>query len=385
MVYNRNDKRTVNIWYYIWSWISCAICFCYLLSSWTGVYDNIVHDFDVQTCSQSIMSCCRQTIYIARIFYLWKEDTINLLRGIKKREEQIYDSQDKDIIDIMNTNIKNNRKLDWWYILFQMGVVFFYMTLAPYLFPTENVILQDTNTTVSQRSLPVKYWFPFDEEKHFNIAFGWEIFSLMLAGQTSFALDLFFFSSLAFILGQVKILRFMLDNFEKYRAKAEAQEKCTRSTADLLTLKLFICEHQRLLRFINDFNSCMRTLVLLDFFQTSLQIGVLIMYDLYELKRDNLLLPALGLFYLILTGGNVAIYYWYGDEITSESYDLADAIYDIKWYNKSKEFKKMLSILLTRCHTVVGIEIGGITIMSRNICIGLFKGAYTFVQFALQM
>uniref|UniRef100_A0A6P7GVU2 Odorant receptor 63a-like n=1 Tax=Diabrotica virgifera virgifera TaxID=50390 RepID=A0A6P7GVU2_DIAVI len=87
-------------------------------------------------------------------------------------------------------------------------------------------------------------------------------------------------------------------------------------------------------------------------------------------KRDNLLLPALGLFYLILTGGNVAISYWYGDEITSESYDLADAIYDIKWYNKSKEFKKMLSILLIRCHTVVGIEIGGITIMSRNICIG---------------
>ncbi|CAG9838215.1 unnamed protein product [Diabrotica balteata] len=201
----------------------------------------------------------------------------------------------------------------------------------------------------------------------------------------SFAMDLFFFSTLAYILGQLKILRFMLDNFEKYRARAEAQIKCTSSTADIITLKLFIAEHQRVMRFINDFNDCMRNLVLIDFFQTSFQIGVLIMYNLYELKRDNFLLPALGLVFLALTAGNVAIYYWYGDDITSESYDLAEAIYDIKWYDKSKKFKKILTILLIRCHKEVGIEIGGITIMSRNICIGLFKGAYTFVQFALQI
>ncbi|CAG9838216.1 unnamed protein product [Diabrotica balteata] len=344
-----------------------------------------MYDFDVQTCTQSIMSCCRQSVFVARTIYLWKENTINLLRQIMKREEQIYNSQDKEIIDLMNTNIKNNHKLDWYYMIFQMAVVLFYMTLAPYLFPVQTVIDPFTNTTLDQRSLPVKYWFPFDEEKHFNIAFGWEIFSLMLGGLTSFALDLFFFSTLAYILGQLRILRFMLDNFEKYREKAETQLMCTRSTADIITLKLFIAEHQTIMRFINDFNDCMRTLVLLDFFQTSFQIGVLIMYNLYEMKSHNFLLPTLGLLYLILTGGNVAIYYWYGDEITTESFELADAIYDIKWYDKSKEFRKILMILLIRCHKEVGIEIGGITIMSRNICIGLFKGAYTFVQFALQI
>ncbi|XP_050508109.1 uncharacterized protein LOC114324767 [Diabrotica virgifera virgifera] len=122
------------------------------------------------------------------------------------------------------------------------------MTLAPYIFPTETVILPDTNTTVNQRSLPVSYWFPFDEEKYFNIAFGWEIFSLTLSGHMSFAMDLFFFSTLAYILGQLRILRFMLDNFEKYRAKAEAQTMSTGSTADIVTLKLFIAEHQRMMR-----------------------------------------------------------------------------------------------------------------------------------------
>uniref|UniRef100_A0A6P7GTK5 Uncharacterized protein LOC114342098 n=1 Tax=Diabrotica virgifera virgifera TaxID=50390 RepID=A0A6P7GTK5_DIAVI len=188
---------------------------------------------------------------------------------------------------------------------------------APFIFPIETVIHPVTNVTYYQRPLPTQCWLPFDGIVYYKTAFFVEALTLILVANMTFAMDIFFFSTLTYILEQLRILRLLLNHFEKYTKNIEVQILCTSNTADIVTLQLFIVEHQRIMRFINDFNQQMRSMMLIDFLQSSLQFGVFAVFMLCELENDYATSAIISSF-IVTWAAILTTFYWYGSEVTAE-------------------------------------------------------------------
>ncbi|XP_050509740.1 uncharacterized protein LOC126886758 [Diabrotica virgifera virgifera] len=215
--------------------------------------------------------------------------------------------------------------------------------------------------------MPIYSWIPFDQDENYYMALSWVDLGATCCAIYNYGTDIFFFSFFNYILGQLDILNYIILNFDKYKENIKEQLECDDEKSNFVTMQLCIKEHQRVMSFVNNYNIAMRSVMLRDFLQSSLQIALVCIFALLEVK-----IPALtagGVYGFILLC-RLGIYYWFANEVMTRSLDLVTALYTVRWYEKSPRTKALMNIFMLKCNQITGLQIGTLTVMSYDIFIG---------------
>ncbi|CAH1107343.1 unnamed protein product [Psylliodes chrysocephalus] len=191
------------------------------------------------------------------------------------------------------------------------------------------------------------------------------------------SVDIMNFSLIMYPLGEVRILTHIFKNFEKYVAKVKIECGCDDATASFVTLRECILLHQELIRYVDNYNMVLSNVTLFDYLQSSLELATIIL----QIHGGNSIL--MGSIFVATVGFCVTtrlfIFYFYGDQLTCESSDIAQAVFESNWYDQTKEVKQMICIVLVRCHKEVALFVGPFDKMSLRVFLSVIKATYSFV------
>ncbi|KAJ8964915.1 hypothetical protein NQ314_004522 [Rhamnusium bicolor] len=104
------------------------------------------------------------------------------------------------------------------------------------------------NETVLVKALPLSSWFPFDEQKYYLESYLWHILDICVGAIFVTGTDIFTFSLIIFALGQIKILIYILSNFDEFVTKIQNQINCSQEEASFITLRECILKHKEIIR-----------------------------------------------------------------------------------------------------------------------------------------
>ncbi|KAJ8968956.1 hypothetical protein NQ317_013834 [Molorchus minor] len=65
---------------------------------------------------------------------------------------------------------------------------------------------------------------------------------------------------------QIRVLKYILNNFETYATKIRDQLSCSQEEASFITLRQCILKHKEIIWYINEYNAVFRYVTFLDFF-----------------------------------------------------------------------------------------------------------------------
>ncbi|KAJ8976066.1 hypothetical protein NQ317_002541 [Molorchus minor] len=129
------------------------------------------------------------------------------------------------------------------------------------------------NETVIIKPLPLSSWFPFDEQENYLVCYIWQIIDVFFGAAYFTFSDIFNLSIIIFALGQIRLLKYILNNFETYVTKIGNQLSCSQEEASFITLRQCILKHKEIIWYINEYNAAMRYVTFLEFLQSSVQLA----------------------------------------------------------------------------------------------------------------
>uniref|UniRef100_A0A6P7G473 Odorant receptor n=1 Tax=Diabrotica virgifera virgifera TaxID=50390 RepID=A0A6P7G473_DIAVI len=368
--------------YNIFSWFIFLIAFLYVTTEYIGLYLMIKNNLDMIIFTKSAVLASTYTMGLMRVQAVSSKSAQQLIKMIHVRERQIFESEDEGITKIYKERSRINNKFNFYYMMVNYWDTISYLYIIfPLFYPYQEIYDPVKNQTKLHKDLPINSWIPFDIDQNYFKAFLWEEIAATCCAVYNYGTDIFFFSFISYIIGQLDILNYIILNFESYKEKIKDQIECDDEKAEFVTMQLCIKEHQRLMSFVDDYNNAMRSIMLRDFLQSSLQIALLCLYVLFEV--DMLSMTA-GVGFGIILLCRLGVYYWYANEVMMKSFDLVDAIYTTKWYEKSRRTKSLVNIFMLKCNQGAGLQIGTLTVMSWSIFLGILKSAYSFMTFVWQ-
>ncbi|XP_050505335.1 uncharacterized protein LOC126883716 [Diabrotica virgifera virgifera] len=142
-----------------------------------------------------------------------------------------------DNIEKSNININNT----WDDTIVYLYIIF------PLFYPYQEIYDPATNQTKLHKDLPISSWIPFDVDGNYYNALLWEDIAATCCAVYNYGTDIFFFSFISYVIGQLDILNYIILNFESYKEKIKDQIECYDEKAEFVTMQLCIKEHQRLM------------------------------------------------------------------------------------------------------------------------------------------
>ncbi|KAL1492170.1 hypothetical protein ABEB36_012656 [Hypothenemus hampei] len=76
---------------------------------------------------------------------------------------------------------------------------------------------------------------------------------------------------------------------------------------------------------------------------------------------------------------------WTCNAIQDQSLRVAERIYAIQWYDKGKNFKTMVQMMMMRAQKPANIKIGPLGIMTMRTILSTVKTAYSFITLILNL
>lgn len=170
---------------------------------------------------------------------------------------EFFNSQAIVILCIENIYYSN---LWWLLIFFEYSPNFWFnniwvsLVTALYfihpIFVKEILEINSTNNeTKVIKPLPLSSWFPYDEQKYYIKSYCWQILDGCVGSSFVGYSDIFTFSLIIYPLGQIKILKHILSNFQHYAAKVKIQIKCSKELSSFITLRQCIRLHMVTIRY----------------------------------------------------------------------------------------------------------------------------------------
>ncbi|CAH1163297.1 unnamed protein product [Phaedon cochleariae] len=122
----------------------------------------------------------------------------------------------------------------------------------------------------------------------------------------------------------------------------------------------------------------MRNIMVLDFLQSSIQLAsIVIQLFVTEMNLPNVIFSGQFAFSMLI---RLLLYYWYGNEITLQSSNIAIAIWNSKWYEESLKVKNLMLMMMMRCTRNLCLEIGPFNTMSLRTFLGILKATYSYMM-----
>ncbi|XP_076260260.1 odorant receptor 4-like isoform X1 [Rhynchophorus ferrugineus] len=297
------------------------------------------------------------------------------LRKIIDFEERVYASRSKKLIDLYKNNSTAFRTIAAGYFTGVFMVIVCYGSSS--LFRSQEFLLIG-NVSYEIKQLPIPIWSPFNQYTHYLLSYSW---SLTIGTQLAFyfvAGDLICFGYSVFALCKLEMLKHFIGDFFNQAKVIQQNLKCDETESYRILQRECIIMHQEIISYIDDLNSQIKYLMLMDFLPGSIQMAAL-MYQLMN-NLNIVQMVLIGEFVLTLTA-RFFIYCVNANKINEESQLIGTIWYQIDWTVLPNDVKRNIIICITRSQKPLSITVGDFQEISLVTFVSIMKGAYTYMMF----
>ncbi|KAF7268983.1 hypothetical protein GWI33_017967 [Rhynchophorus ferrugineus] len=180
-----------------------------------------------------------------------------------------------------------------------------------------------------------------------------------------------FINLLIFGAVQLQILQIKLRNVAN-----NTQPITPKETTQLL--KQLIVEHKNAINFINTLNEKTKSIVLMEFIFSSMDVASVAR----SLTNGTINISSLGWMFLffILLSLQIFAMAWNTNEIKIQSLAISDAMFESSWYLMDKEGQQLTHIVMMRAQKPLAITIGPFGPMTTQSALLMFKAAYSYIS-----
>nr|WJJ63310.1 odorant receptor 10 [Pachyrhinus yasumatsui] len=300
----------------------------------------------------------------------------NIIKQIIDTEKIINSQEDIEVKKIYHDCAKDTSSKCKVYltILFIITMLYIFRPLVVHGYEKEI-----GNSTVFIKALPLSSWFPFDEQTLYLAAYLWHILDSLVGASFVTYTDILMFSLIVYPTGQLKILQYILRNFEIYKQKIQKDYRIENvDVAAFVTFRECINEHKKIIQYVDYFNASMNALMVFDFLQSSLQIATILTQVLGN-KITLMLLAFVGAFFIGMIL-RLFLYYYYANEVVLLSCGLANSLWESTWYEQAPKVKFMMFIFIMMVQKSLKLKIGPFSVMSLDSFISILKATYSYIM-----
>ncbi|XP_050312917.1 odorant receptor 30a-like [Anthonomus grandis grandis] len=140
-------------------------------------------------------------------------------------------------------------------------------------------------------------------------------------------------------------------------------------------VEALIEKHQFLIGFVSKINEAIKYVILLEYILNSVNIATAL---LQILMSHSLIEITFSLVYLLLLLSQVMIFGWTASRISTQSFNVSNAVYSSNWTEQSESVKRTLLIVMMRAQKPLTLDIGPFIPMNNEACLTTLKGAYSY-------
>ncbi|XP_053692623.1 odorant receptor Or2-like [Sabethes cyaneus] len=224
---------------------------------------------------------------------------------------------------------------------------------------------------IEERKLPFEIYVPFMDVRKspsYEIAYAIQALWLIPANCMYIPLSNFFFSATLFGLIQIKTLQHQLTVL-----KANTLRKCSINLN--LTINKIIEDHLRIITYIEDINSLLGFICLVEFLLFEIMICVLLYHIFTTNNYSQIIVSGCYIF-----GATVELFavYWHANEVREESVRVAEAAYNGSWIDMDKSAKKKLLLISLRAQRPLEIKLGNVFPITLEMFQSLLNTSYSY-------
>nr|QXE93207.1 odorant receptor 26 [Eucryptorrhynchus scrobiculatus] len=313
---------------------------------------------------------------VLKVHIIKSDKFVNIIYFIEKNEQEITKSYDENIIEIYKKSDRFSKKFEIFFLTFVLTGATLYCTE-----PVIEEIMQFQNTTGNTtHNVIVSSWFPFDKNEHYLIVYTIQFVACIYGTGYIFFTQAFYFSILRYIVGQLEIICYLFKNFsETSHMFMAVKHLAPTEKSQELFLKTLIQKHQRCIRLVEEVNTCLKTVILLDFGISSFQLAMIV-YQLLHLSGFKQF--ALFTFFLA-TNIQLCFLYWNGNEIFYKSQEIAMSIQESDWNTYPTKLVKMMLFVIVRAQKPVRLNIGPMGNVQLSALFQIYKAIYSYLCLVL--
>ncbi|XP_060524443.1 uncharacterized protein LOC132700884 [Cylas formicarius] len=222
---------------------------------------------------------------------------------------------------------------------------------------------QHRGTNITDKLLPLNYWYPFDKNKHYALVLLDQNVRAMLACLVTAIVNAFVNCIFIYVRLQLTLLQY---NFRSFRE--------LNSSEGSKMLKKLCVKHQDLIRYVQDLSGSFRTIIFLEYMLSSLSLGSQILQITLGIR------PFFMFIMLTYTVIQLLIFSWTSNEIIIQSLELSRALFESDWYQFNSKTKVDVHVIMMRCQKPLGLRIGHFGVMDLNVGLSRLKLAYSYAS-----
>ncbi|XP_072375344.1 odorant receptor 10-like [Diabrotica undecimpunctata] len=355
--------------YKLWSVIMHIYLIMFVVSLHLGILVDKQRDLDKLIESVSVIILCNLILIKAGICQRRKVTEIVSQIEIGERD---YNQWNTATVNIYDSYAKYTQRLSLFMFISSgmCGVTLVVTKFVVYIQEINAAATGLLNDTIIEKPLPYIIWRPVDETKHYVIAFILDIFSATVGCSFNSVTQIIFISLMTYISGQLIVLQ---NHFREYGPKCSNLKSYEEKYAYLRQL---ILEHKKIIEYVEELDDNMKYLMLMEFTINSFQITA-IFYELLTFERNAVIIFRLT--YLFVMVLQIFLLAWHANEISLNSIDVSQAIYESEWYDLPYMIKQYLLIIMVRAQRPLSISVGPFFNLTNSTAVTSMKAAYSYL------
>ncbi|XP_060536003.1 odorant receptor 30a-like [Cylas formicarius] len=305
------------------------------------------------------------TSHIVFKMIAWQSKRMVALLGVlfrQNREMQAASLIDPQIRRLYQRHARFNYKI--MFVLFGAGTVLTVSLPAVELMEIYEFLVSSEKANVTEKPLPLRFWYPFDRNKHYVVALVDQgirpTLSCFCASVTSACLN----SLAIFVRAQLKMLQYYFQYFHQRDEEA------------FVTLKKLCVRHQRLIKCTIEFSESLKYIALMDYTVCSATFALLVV----QITIGKDVITSLAVLSFITL--QLITFSWNCNEIILQSTELTNALYESDWYDQNQNAKVLIHIMMMRCQRPLSVHMGWLGVMDLEAGISRLKLGYSYTSMA---
>ncbi|XP_030760016.1 odorant receptor 30a-like [Sitophilus oryzae] len=311
---------------------------------------------------------------------IFKSETFkDLIIFIATKEKEMFSTRNQNIINMYKKNTNYTNKIVYVYVTIgTVGIVGFF--LIPLI---NNIVIPfgyNNVTGVKEHHFIMHTWFPFDANKYYWVTYFVQLTGCFYGYAYIIYCGAFFLTVLTFVTCQLKILQYLLENFQSYAEKMKVQFSLTKEQSETVLVKKLIMDHMNCISFVHKLNDSVKMFMLMNFLISSFQLS-LVIYEIFLIPLVNRI--PIFLFFVTLSI-QLFLIYNSAHEIKIQNENVGVAIFKSEWYALNPKVAKAMQMMMVRAQRPLVMTIGPMGEVNVTSLIQIFKAIYSYACLILR-
>nr|QXE93210.1 odorant receptor 29 [Eucryptorrhynchus scrobiculatus] len=319
---------------------------------------------DMKKLTDNIRTGISCFLVVIKVFIFQSARFTKVLNHVIEQERIFSNSEDEEIRKLHLNSAKYVRT----FAKLIAGLV--YSTALLLIVSTYVAGMKVRNDPLAEKPAILLVRLPFDQNEYYGTALFLQASFVVLFSILYGMTQVLYISIMVFAKMRLHILQHQIRNFDYYKRMSLVP------VDDIGMMKRLIRDHQTVIRFVGDLNEAIRLMLLVEFLFSSLNIATAV----FQLISDQNLNDSLfSLQCILLIIGQLLVLVWHADVINVESVNVASALYEFPWYEKSVEIQKMAHIMTIRAQRPLRLTIGPFKPLTNQIISQVINVAYSYI------